>query len=852
MEMRAGAPVLPLGLLAAAVLAGIAAQLQLPAPLEASLRRMLLGAALALLPAGLVLARRGRRTAAAWVLLPACALLAALQADVRAAQRLSHRLDPALSDRLVQVEGVVAGLPQMEAGRWRGLLEVERAGWPATLTAAGSRVNGDAPPPLPPRLRVVWPASAAEPVPARAQAPRAGQRWRLTLRLRPPGGRVNPQGPDAVLAAFEDDAGGTGVVAPRAAVPADLAVPLGESGRHRIDRWRQDQRDRIVARLGARPGAGLIAALAVGDQGAIEQDDWALFRRAGLAHLVAISGLHVTMFAWLAGVLAGALWRRLPGAPLRCPAPRAARRAGVLAALGYALLSGWGVPSQRTVLMLALVVLLREGARQWPAPRLLGVVAAVVALADPWALLQPGFWLSFVAVALLFGSAPTQAAGGGAPGGGGRRPWRDRWFDRWRGRCRDGAREALRSQWVATVGLAPWTLVFFSQIPLVGLPANALAIPVVTLVLTPLALLGLLLEPLWWPALQGAEALRAAVAPLAAWPGAVWSAPAAPDWARALGIVAAAALVLPAPVRLRLLALPALLPMLWPALPRPQPGEFELLAADVGQGHAVLIRTARHVLLHDTGPAYGRHGEGGDAGERVLVPLLRAQGIDAIDRLVLSHRDTDHVGGAASLLQALPVRLMHSSLEPGHPLRARTPHQPCRDGLRWEHDGVRFEFLHPQAEVLERTGPGRASSNALSCVLRIESARGRRVLLTGDIGVEQELALGLRHPEALRAEVLQVPHHGSASSSGLYFVNSVTPTWAIVQSGRFNPYGHPAWPVLQRYRDLGTHLILTTRCGAWHWSSADASSWCARAERWRYWQDGEDRNPGTDGDPGWP
>jgi competence protein ComEC len=200
-------------------------------------------------------------------------------------------------------------------------------------------------------------------------------------------------------------------------------------------------------------------------------------------------------------------------------------------------------------------------------------------------------------------------------------------------------------------------------------------------------------------------------------------------------------------------------------------------------------------------------------------------------------------------MSALPVGLMQSSLEPGHPLRARVPHQPCQAGVRWMRDGVRFEFLHPQARSLERTGVERPASNALSCVLRIESATPRRVvLLTGDIGVEQEAALMLRHAGRLQADLLQAPHHGSASSSGLQFVNSVQPAWVIVQAGRFNPYGHPAGMVLNRYGAIGTRLIILSHCGALHWRSADASGWCARDERPRYWE----KNPGRPDSFFWP
>ena len=462
------------------------------------------------------------------------------------------------------------------------------------------------------------------------------------------------------------------------------------------------------------------------------------------------------------------------------------------------------------------------------------VAAAVVAAWDPWALLQPGFWLSFVAVALLMlggtSSAPTRGEARDVRG----------WFVQ-------QARELWHTQWVVTLGLAPWTLLFFQQVSLVSLLANAVAIPVVTLLITPLALLGLLLPPLWGVALPVIDALMALLQAMAAWPWASVHLPAVPLWAQALGIAGALLWVLPLPMAVRLAGAPLLLPMLWPALPLPPEGEFELLAADIGQGNAVLVRTARHTLLYDTGPAYGRHGEAGNAGERVLVPLLRALGVRRLDQLIVTHRDSDHSGGAAAVMRALPVGLMQSALEPGHPLRLGVPHQRCAAGTRWTWDGVDFEVLHPEAADHDRQ-PALAvlRPNAVSCVLRVQSRRGRAALLTGDIGVDQELRLLIRQPERLRAEVLLVPHHGSGSSSTALFLKSVQPTWAIVQAGRHNRYGHPAPAAMARYAEQGIAVVRTTQCGAWHWQSAGESPGCARRQRVRYWHSPLDARDGPE------
>ena len=382
------------------------------------------------------------------------------------------------------------------------------------------------------------------------------------------------------------------------------------------------------------------------------------------------------------------------------------------------------------------------------------------------------------------------------------------------------------------MGLAPLSLIFFQQLSLVGFAANLLAIPVVTLLITPLALLGVLLPPLWSLGAAVVSALEAVLAGMAATPVAVWHAAAAPPWAVAAGLLGAVVAVLPWPWRLRALALPLMLPLLAPPVARPAPGSVELLGADIGQGTAVVLRTATHTLLFDTGPAWGPPGV--DAGERVLVPLLRALGERRVDTLVLSHRDSDHTGGAASLAQALPVATLVSSLEAGHPLRALAPHRPCTAGQRWRQDGVDFEFLHPGAATLAAATPARRA-NTLSCVLRVQAAGGASALLTGDIEAAQEAALVREAAARLRSTVLWVPHHGSRTSSTADFIAAVAPRVAVVQAAHRSRFGHPAPAVMARYAAAGVPVIATPACGAWRWRSTAAAGVCTRDQGRRYW-----------------
>jgi competence protein ComEC len=800
-----GAP-LDTGLrMAAAALAwllGIGLQMQQPALWPQPAYLAMAAAALLLLGGWRALAPRSPRCAWAGLLL-ALLLLAYGSTGWRAGQRLAQSLPAALQGVDLQLTGVVARLPQVGAQGTRFVFDVEQAALDGRAVA------------VPPRVALGWYRSLdggtllAEAAPAL----RAGQRWLLTARLRPPHGSLNPHGFDLELWLFEQGIRASGTV--RTGEGAVMRKLADEAG-HPVERARQAVRDAMLLRVGDAQAAGVLAALAVGDQAAIERDDWELFRDTGVAHLMSISGLHVTMFAWLAALLIGLLWRRSARLMLALPVPLAARFGGVLAASGYALLAGWGVPAQRTLWMLATVAVLRSSGLRWPQPLVLLAAAVVVTLFDPWAPMQPGFWLSFGAVALLMGSQPV-ARPVAAPVGAGRAA-----------RLRGTLRAALRTQAVASVGLAPLSLVFFQQVSVIGFVANLVAIPVVTLVIVPLALLGVLLHPLWAVASLLVQALVALLGWLASWPFGLWSAAAAPLWGVASGLLGAAVLLLPLPWRMRLLGLPLLLPLLVPPVQRPPHGEFEAVVADVGQGTAVLLRTRRHLLLYDAGPRYGEHA---DAGQRVLLPLLRARGEPRIDLLMLSHRDTDHVGGAAALLAHTEVRALSTSLPHDHPLLADgRVHRSCTAGQSWTWDGVRFDVLHP----LPADHALPLKPNALSCVLRVSSRSGGSLLLTGDIEAAQEAALVERYGRALRSQVLLVPHHGSRTSSTETFVQAAAPGTALVQAGYLSRFGHPAPQVQLRYRDLGVELLRTDRCGAWSWAS-DGASRCERQAAARYW-----------------
>ncbi len=691
--------------------------------------------------------------------------------------RLSDRLDPALEGRDVLVSGVVGGLPQaMERGvRFDFDVESPETGVPRRIVL--SSYGGFAP------------DDSWDVLPVRA-----GERWRFMVRLRRPHGSANPHGFDYEAWLLERGIRATGYVRmpsrrgvdERAQILPERLAALVPRPRYWIERLREAARERIRDALPERPYAGVLIALAIGDQNAIGPEQWQLFARTGVSHLMSISGLHVTMIAGLIAMLASWCWRRGESLVLALPAQKAAALAGFLAAFAYCLISGFAVPAQRTLYMVGVVAAALWFGRATSASRVLAAALFIVLALDPWAVLSPGFWLSFAAVAVIFFVATGRTA-------------KAHWLAQWG-----------KVQWAVTAGLAPLLLVLFQQVSLVSPVANALAIPLVSFVITPLALAGAAL-PFDWPLALGhaiLEVLMAVLDWLAALPSAVWHQHAPLAWTVPLALAGIAWLLLPRGFPARALGALLMLPLFAANPPGPRSAELWITVLDVGQGLSVLARTEKHALLYDAGPAFNAVA---DSGSRVILPYLRGEGIDRLDALVVSHDDRDHSGGAGSVLEAIPVGVLWSSLAADHALLAAPAWRaPCASGRGWLWDGVSFEFLHPLSEV----PAGRAArANNQSCVLRIEAAAGR-VLLTGDIERAAERELLRRVPALLSADALLVPHHGSSTSSTPEFVKQVAPRLAVFAVGHRNRFGHPREDVLARYREAGSELLRTDTGGA--------------------------------------
>lgn len=722
--------------------------------------------ALAGVAALLALGLTRRAGARAVLLLVAGAFLGHGLAAWRAQSRLADELPFAWEGRDSELVGVVADLPQPKERGTRFVLDVERV-----LAPTDARV--------PRRLSLTWfPERGA------VQSPRLvpGERWQLTVRLKRVRGLSNPHAFDFEAWALERDIRATGYVRPKGV--AQRLDERAEGWPYTLHRWRSDIRDAMTVRLAGEPYAGVLVALAIGDQDSIPPPQWDTFWRTGVGHLMSISGLHITMLAGFAFLAAFALWARVPALVLRIPARKAAVVVGALVALAYALMTGFAVPAQRTVIMLSAIALCVLADRHGSSSRVLAFAAVAVLLADPWAVLSTGFWLSFGAVAAIFYALSLRAGSGGA------------------------VRAAFMEQAAVTLVMVPMVLALFQEASLVSPLANAFAIPVVSWIVVPLAIAGAFLD--LGPLLEGAHATMAAVMvpleALSAWPHAMVESHAPAPWTVAAALVGCAWLLAPRGVPMRALGLLWLVPLFAVAPPRPAPGEAWIDVLDVGNGLAVVVRTAAHSLVYDAGPTWSDDSDGGD---RIVVPFLRGEGITTLDGLVVSHADDDHAGGAISVAALRHPAWLLSSLPVEDAIHELVPvSRPCDAGQSWKWDGVRFDVIHPRRASLA------PKSNDRSCVLRVATPAWS-ALLTGDIEAKSEVEILRREPR-LDAHLLLVPHHGSRTSSTPDFIDAVAPAVGLISVAYRSRFRHPNPNVVARYGARDIVLRRTDREGALH------------------------------------
>lgn len=687
----------------------------------------------------------------------AALLLGVVWAASLGAFRLMDRLPPGPVRHEVLVEGRILGIPgQMERGQ-RFDFQVRRILEPA----AGQ---------VPAKVRVSW-YDGAQPL-------KAGDDWRLRLSLRPPRGMLNPGGFDYEQWLFAQGLRAVGYVRTS---PDNRRVAIQPGWADGVQRWRQATYDRLDAVLGDRPLAGLLKALTMGVEEGITPRQWAVLRKTGTAHLIAISGSHIGLVAGFVFFLTRRLCARL--GILRWSPPVLAAWAGLLAALLYSALAGFAIPTQRALLMIAVAMGAVLMQRHQRAGHVLALALAAVVLWDPHAVLAPGFWLSFGAVTLI-----AYGVGGrlGAPGQG---------------------RLLWRINWMTALGLAPLLMVFFRQVSLVSPLANLVAVPVLGTVLIPLCLSATLLLSVWpaaGRALMGVAELILGYAWVvlewfAALPWAVWNKAEPPVWTLPFAVLGVIWLLAPKGIPGRWLGGILLLPALTDVPERPAEGGYRFTLLDVGQGLSAVVETRHRTLVFDAG---ARLSPSFDMGSAVIAPYLQHRGLDHIDALVISHGDNDHIGGARSLREAVSIAATYTSVPAALP---DFPVVACAAGQHWVWDEVSFEMLGPVAPE--------GSGNDDSCVLRV-SGSGGAVLLTGDIEAAGERRLVERYGDRLGSEALVAPHHGSKTSSTAAFLDRVSPRLVLIPAGYLNRFNFPHPAVVARYQSRQAELLTTGDSGA--------------------------------------
>jgi len=701
---------------------------------------------------------------------------------------IGDRLAPELSQQDFLVQGTVCEFPRTGRRVIRFMLQ------PA---------DGESVPRLPRRIYLSWYEASS--------LPRAGESWQLKVKLRRPRGLSNPGAFDFERWSYLHRIGATGYVR-RSTLNHRIAARSTDC---RLTGFRERIAKKIETALPQSSVAGHLMALSVGARHRLTREDWALLRRTGTVHLMAISGLHVGLVAVLLLFLGRQFGRVLLLAGVHCAPLFIGRWWALAGAAAYSALAGFALPTLRAFVMVAVAVALATVRRSISGSRILATALFAVLLVEPAAPLGAAFWLSFYAVALLLIRSLQLPRNADHDLSRVRRAW---------GRLG----QFFNAQFALAVGLAPLSMMFFGQVSVIAPICNLIVVPVFGLLIVPLTLAGtvglMFSAEIGAGILQPAAWLMESVLRFLAWldelPITVWQSSATSVARTFMTIGATLILVWPRPARGRLIALALLVPILTGSA-RSVPAVLRVVVMDVGQGLAVLIQTAEHALVYDAGPAF----RGSDAGRNVVLPVLRQFGIDKLDTVVISHGDSDHVGGVATVLAAYPdaavitpeslstTAFSPKSLSPEtlspETLSAESPrHSVCTAGMQWSWDGVLFRFVHPDATKVRNAW----SDNDGSCVLLIQSAQ-TGVLLPGDIERRAEAYI-VRHARLPNVDLVIAPHHGSGSSSSDPFVAATRPRFVVFSAGHQNRWGFPNAKVAGRWRKAGARELTTAENGA--------------------------------------
>ncbi len=716
-----------------------------------------------------------------------------------AVQQLSSRFSEDLVGQNIVINGLVSSIPVVNGKVQRFEFKVESH---RILSHNRQQILAA----FPKKIRLSW---------YYGRAVNAGEKWQLEVRLKPPHGFMNPGGFDYEAWLYQHGIHATGYVRKSSLNKREQA----QSGS--INFLRQLLGKQIDAATGSSDADeinsfSLVKALAIGDKSSISNQQWRILTNTGTSHLMAISGLHIGLASLFAYVLLR--WLVPVSVMKRIPAQHVALMGGMLTALLYALIAGLSIPTQRAIIMLfvlSVMLLIRRNHRPVDA---LGFALLLVLLIDPLAVLSVGFWFSFSAVAVIFISITNVQKQGVANDS----FWRKLFA---------ALRQWVRLQLLISLFLLPLSLFMFQQVSLISPVANLLLIPYVSFLVVPVVLLAIICSFLS-PYISDTLFTLAATLLDFIWPllSSLSSLPFA-LWVRGdVGIVkllvaTAAVLLLFYSRRIscfvfrlldkqeykyaswlpRFVACLLFIPLLINDKPMFDTGEYQLTVLDVGQGSAAVIQTQNHVAVFDAGAKFS---DRFNAGTGVVIPYLRSQGIQNLDRLIISHGDSDHIGGAQAILDEYPDALLIGQDIAN--LQARNK-QLCFSGFSWHWDGVDFIFLSPEDVNISMTQNGKRNNH--SCVLQVTSKSGS-VLFTGDIEKKLEKLLFQKYGQQLASDVLVVPHHGSNTSSSAAFIKAVDPKISLISAGYKNRYRLPNSKVIARYEADNRELVRTDKTGA--------------------------------------
>lgn len=692
-------------------------------------------------------------------------LVGFIWATLNALSTLSWSLEKDMENQPLIVKGRIASLPQLKKIDQYGKTETVENFVFDTITIGNQNKKT--------KLNINW----YDP-----QIVKYGEVWQLEVRLKRPHGNSNPGSFDFEKYLFQNRIRAVGYV-----IPGKNNIFLQTSNLwHCLGNYRQKLRDQFLIMFAEAKMEGIIIALILGDQSKITKSQWTIFRDTGTSYLMAISGLHIGLAALMFYYLVALIWKLYARLTLLIPLKHIGTITGLAAASVYSALSGFSIPTQRALIMLLFCTIMFMLSREIKASKTLFLALFLVLSIEPQASLFVGFWLSFAAVAFII--YVTQ----------GRKNMHQSWW-----------RKYWRMQIAVTLGILPFSLLIFNQVSFVSMIANLFALPLVCSIVVPMSLLGFITLPIFtslsyyillaaekimellWLPLQWMSSLH-----FLNWYNSIFN-----FWIFLASILGAILILAPKGFPSKWLGIVFFLPLIFTKQPLPKSGEVWLYVLDVGQGLATVIQTSKHVLIYDSGPKFAE----GDAGETVIVPFLRHLGISAVDTMIISHGDDDHIGGANSIISSYQINKIYTSVPDKF---SQKNVQLCNDSQSWNWDGVNFQFIYPTTKnaVL-------ISDNDNSCVLRVNNGLNV-VLLPGDIEKKTEKWLVDNKSVNLPATILVAPHHGSASSSSDDFINAVSPRYVLFSTGYLNRFHFPAQSVIDRYFKYKVAAFNTANTGA--------------------------------------